>query len=350
MAASLPADFLTRLPLAPDGYPQNLDLARELILFVELQAGDYRAASFLDDRILMPATRGGWVPVRSAIDASRQLARAVPLHFIFHTGHVGSTLVSRLLDETSRVLSLREPLPLRLLAEAHQEIGRPWSLTAPERFAEILELFLHLWSRGYSTTRAVVIKATSSAGSLASLVLEKRPAARAIYLNVRAETYLATLLSGANSPLDLRGHGPGRMKRLHARLGGELRPLHALSMGELAAMSWLVESLSERDAVSRCGERVLTIDFDRFLDDVVVAMERITRHLGIEVEASYLANIARSAVMTSYSKAPQMTYTPAHRRQQLSDAGRTHAAEIRRGMEWLAQMGGKEPAIAQLLV
>ncbi len=91
---------------------------RESCLVIELGETAYRAASFLDDRILGPATRGGWLPLDRVLEAARHAADLRPLHFIFHTGHVGSTLVSRLLDETGAVLSLREPLPLRTLADA----------------------------------------------------------------------------------------------------------------------------------------------------------------------------------------------------------------------------------------
>ncbi len=153
-----------------------------------------------------------------------------PLHFIFHTGHVGSTLVSRLLDETGQVLSLREPLPLRTLAEAHDVLHAPESLLGPQQFDRLLETLLRLWRRGYAATRAVVVKATSSAARLAPVLLERSAGSRAIYLNLRAEPALATLLAGANSLIDLRGHGAERLKRLSARIGSRNRAaLHALA-------------------------------------------------------------------------------------------------------------------------
>ena len=79
---------------------------------------------------------GFWVRIRRA-HGSLSARSATPwvaysderaVHFIFHTGHVGSTLVSRLLDETGDVLSLREPLPLRTLADAMDVLTLPESL------------------------------------------------------------------------------------------------------------------------------------------------------------------------------------------------------------------------------
>src|SRR5207248_1276576 len=215
-------------------YPQKLDLVRDAVLLIRLDAAGYRAASFLDDRILAPTTQGAWVPFASVEEASRRVTAHRPVHFIFHTGHVGSTLVSRLLDETGAVLSLREPLPLRTLAEAHDALDRPDSLLSRQQFERILGTLLRLWARGYDATRCVVIKATSSAGRLAGRILTAAEQSRAIYMNLRAEPYLATLLAGRNSPIDLRGHGPERIRRLQSLSTAPPPALHALSLGELA--------------------------------------------------------------------------------------------------------------------
>jgi hypothetical protein len=143
------------------------------------------------------------VPVECVVEAAGQLVDGMrPLHCIFHTGHVGSTLVSRLLDETGQVLSLREPLPLRTLAEAHDVLHAPESLLGPQPFDRWLETRLRLWGRGYAATRAVVVKATSSAARLAPVLLERSAGSRAIYLSLRAEPALATRSRGqlANRP------------------------------------------------------------------------------------------------------------------------------------------------------
>lgn len=197
------------LPVSPDAYPQKIDLVRGLVLVIRLEANAYRAASFLDDRILGPSTQGAWLPVAGVTEAVRRIADPRPLHFIFHTGHVGSTLVSRLLDETGIVLPLREPLALRSLAEAYDVLAQPESLLSEAQFGNLLDMLLRLWARGYEWTRAVVVKATSSAGRVAIPLPESRPQSRAICLNLGAEPYLATLLAGQNSAEDLRGHGPG---------------------------------------------------------------------------------------------------------------------------------------------
>ena len=341
--------LLAQLPASPDAYLQKLDFVRDAALVIRFDAPAYRAASFLDDRILGPATAGAWIPFGRVARAARDVTTARPLHFIFHTGHVGSTLVSRLLDETELVLSLREPLPLRSLAEAHDRLGRPDSLLSNAQFDDALAVFMKLGSRGYAATRSVVVKATSSAGRIATTLLERHQASRAIYLNLGAEPYLATLVAGQNSPIDLRGHGPERMRRLKTCLAEPLAPLHAMSIGELAAMSWLAESRSRCDAVARFPDRVIAVDFDAFLATVPESVASILGHFRLPADARYLAAVGSSTVLTRYSKAPEYGYTPQIRAEILRDSRRDHREEIRRGLAWLERLARANPAVAEVV-
>ena len=334
-ARNVADELLARLPESPDSYPQKLDLVRRAVLLIGLGETAYRAASFLDDRILGPATRGGWAGVEQIAGAADSVRNPQPLHYIFHTGHVGSTLLSRLLDETGVVLSLREPLPLRTLAEAHDVVDQPESLLGRAELERLTGSFQQLWSRGYPTTGAVVVKATSSAARAAAALLDQSAAARAVYLNVAAEPYLATLLAGRNSPLDLRGHAAERMRRLRARVRAPLRPLHTLSLGELAAMSWLAESLTQREALARHPERILRVDFDRFLADVTGTLRQVLTHLRLPDDPLTVERTIRSPVLTRYSKAPEHPYGPELRATILNEARREHRDELARGMRWL---------------
>jgi hypothetical protein len=342
-APSLGDAFLARLAHSPEVYPQKIDLVREAVLLVLLNADAYRTASFLDDRILGPLTQAAWVPTGRLAEASRLIGSTRPVHFIFHTGHVGSTLVSRLLDETDAVLSLREPLPLRTLADAHDELGRPDALLSEAHFEILVAMLMRLWGRGYEGTRSCVVKATSSAGRLAVALLAANPGARAIYMNVRPETYLATLLGGENSHIDLRGHASERMRRLQHCTAAALAPL--LSLGELAAMSWLAESWTQREAMRRFPDRVLGLDFDEFLAAVPAGMDRVLAHFGLPRGASF----DRSPALARYSKAPEYAYTPEVRAEVLRDSRRHNREEISKGMKWLEARAQAEQTFAEIV-
>jgi len=93
----------------PAYYPVTFDTVQDRVLLTRMSEADYRVSSFLDERMLASGMGAVWVPEAELAIASRQV-KAHPLHFIFHSGHVGSTLLSRLLDELPGVLGLREPL------------------------------------------------------------------------------------------------------------------------------------------------------------------------------------------------------------------------------------------------
>jgi hypothetical protein len=317
--------------LADGLYPQAYDPARDAVFAMPLDAEGLRTASFLDDRILAPGQAGEWRPA-----GALESPGGKPLHFIFHTGHVGSTLLSRLIDEAPGVAGLREPLPLRTLAQMRDA-------RAP-LFAPRLALFLNLWARGFADTRAVVVKATSTAGRIAPEILQAAPGAKAVYLNLRAEPYLATLLAGANALVDLKGFEAERRARLTALLGG-VPP--ATSIGELAAMTWLTESLTRALARDLYGARVLPLDFDAMLADVPATVAAVLHHFGIAGDANA---IARSPVLTRYSKAPQQfEYSPRFRARLLAQARFEHAGEIRRGLVFLEAIAARDGRVAALL-
>ncbi len=324
-------------------YPFKLDLTRSRILHIEMDEPAFRAASFLDERILTPMTTGSWVSLAAFLEGAVAAQSERPLHFIFHTGHVGSTLVSRLLDESRRVLSLREPLPLRTLAEVQDSLqgaspNAHQHMTGAS-FSVLLSRFLALWRRGFPMTEAVIVKATSSAARIAPVLLDATPDARAIYLNLRAELWLATLLAGENSSIDLRGHAPERMRRLAAQREAPVPAVETLSLGELAALAWLAESTTQRDTLSRYPERVLGIDFDAFLADVPDHLRRVIAHFELPVNPASLAQVVRSPVLMRYSKAPEHPYDAALRAAIIQDSRRRNREEILRGLRMLARLG-----------
>jgi hypothetical protein len=340
--------LLARVASTPDILVQKFDVLRNAALLVAIDRKTYRTASFLDDRILTAGVQGAWVGHARLAASSTATTNLRPLHFIFHAGHVGSTLVSRLLEEAGGVLSLREPLLFRQIAEAYDNAGKPDSLLSEASFQSLLDLHLRLWGRGYADTTSVVLKATSSCARLAPVILSRLIPARAIYLNVRAEPYLATLLTGQN-PMDLRGHAPERMRRLVSHGVVNSPPLHALSVGEVAALSWLVESWSACAALDTGGSRVAMVDFDALLANVEDGIGHVVQHLGLPYDPQFAQRAARSPMMTQYAKAPEHAYSPDLRAQVLAQSRAQNAAEIRKGLAWLERIAGGHPGAAAVV-
>jgi hypothetical protein len=336
-------DPLAELAQSPELYPMAFDPGRDAVFFIRMTArmtaSDYRRASFLDERMLAPGTRGQWVPFADVAHAMSSRPAARPLHFIFHSGHVGSTLLSRLLDETGGVLSLREPLPLRTMAEAYDD-QKPG-------LDERLEVLLRLWERGYEDTRAVVVKATSTAERIGSRLLALRPQARAVTMNVTAESYLATIFAAENSAADLNAHGPERFHRLGRLLDGP--PPRPTNLGELAAMSWLVERLTQSELLRTFGERILPLDFDIMLGSLPVAMARVRDHFGLPAPVGEIESVISGPVLARYSKAPEHPYSPGTRAERLDEARRIYAKELHAALDWLDALRRRFRTVAEVL-
>lgn len=337
-----------QLLIDPSLFAQKLDLLGQRTLFVRITASEYRQASFLDDRILTPATPATWVSFQDLAAALAGAAPSRPIHFIFHAGHVGSTLVSRLLEGAPGVMAVREPLALRALAEVHDGLGSIDSIVGPGQFKSLVHEQMILWGRGYAETRSVIVKATSTAARLGPFLLQHHPTARALYLNLRAEPYLAALLAGENSPIDLRGFAGERARRLK-RLGVELpMPLHAMSIGELAAMTWAVERLTEAAIAESAKERVLSLDFENVLAGPEASLRAICSHFQIGAPEAYFTQIGQNPEWRRYAKGPEHPYSPSERAQALTEARTAKAGEIRKGLLWLDAMAARSAPIARL--
>jgi len=191
---------------SPEQFPHGFNVRDDSVAFVRLTRADYEAASFLDARILTPGRASvnlPWPQVAAAIDASR-LAEACD--YIFHIGHVGSTLLSRLIGAHRGAFALREPAVLRTFAQLGDGLDAEPRARRDADFEERLGGCLKLLSRTFDAQQIAVIKATSFVSELA-----------------------AGLLSRPSSPkaLKLHRHHPGRAEFAAGSKGARAGPLTA---------------------------------------------------------------------------------------------------------------------------
>ncbi|MGI9169552.1 MAG: hypothetical protein ACR2FH_05150 [Caulobacteraceae bacterium] len=330
------------LTASPDLYPIVLDLPGERVGFARLSEAAYRSASFLDERILAEFGPVSWAPWAEIERSAEALSPGAD--FIFHLGHVGSTLVSRLLGSSGRLFCLREPAILRTLAQMAwlEEARAPWPRAVFERR---LEAFLRLLARVYRPGQRSLVKATSFVGEMAPLLMDRTPGGRALLMTVSPSVYLASLLGGPNSRASLPSLAAPRLARLHRRLGAAPWRIEALAEGELAAMSWACELLGPAEAANRFPARVLWLDFEAFLDDPASGLAAALTHLRGKADPGEVAAMLRSPDVGRYSKAPQYPYDAALRRQVLAQARVEHREEIGRGLAWLERAFVAWPAI-----
>jgi len=326
----LAADELTRSPewLPLDGAPGAA------VRLVRLNEENYREASFLDQRLLERGYAQGACDLAVLEAAVARLA--VRAHYIFHTGHVGSTLVSRLIGAYPGFFSLREPALLRVLADA------------PQAAALSLPVTLALLGRRWRAGQHAVVKATSFVSEIADPILAASPEPAAIFVFAAAPAYVRGILAGPNSRTETRTLAPPRLQRLVRRLGGSSWRSDPRSEGEQVAMSWLCEMLTLQQTAQRHPGRVLWVDFDAFLQAPVAGLAAIFRALGAQPEPRELEQLVSGPIMRQYSKAPEHAYDAALRREVLESADREHGAEIRRGLHWLEGVAGAHAAVRAL--
>jgi hypothetical protein len=333
--SSAPPPPLTAEEIAGDAtwLAQALDPAAGVVRLIAMDRDSYRAASFLDDRMLQQPVDAQVVPwplVEEVIAAGlRSDAR-----WIFHIGHVGSTLVSRLLGEFDSVLAIREPRMLRDLA-----------LTPPEVRERYLPPIARLMSRTFGDDELACVKATSFVSEIAPALVP--PGERALFMYASPRNYVASILAGENSVIELRQLAPSRAQRLAARVSalGAAR-----SDAELAAIAWACEMTALESAADAMADRhIAWADFDVMLGDMTTELGRIAGFFGFSAADAQLQAIATGPLTGRYSKALEYEYSARLRADLIAEATATHAAEIDTALVMLRSAAEKSPLLARTL-
>ena len=340
-AASLSAGTLAATPL---WFPHLLDAVSDRVLLVQKGEADYRDSAFLDERSLKPDRPRHGVEWWHLAAAFPPAARR-DLQYIFHIGHVGSTLVSRLLGELPQVLALREPLILRTFADMLGEQGRAEALWDPASIPGRLDVLTALLSRTFRSEQRVMVKATSSVSEIAADLV---PAgSRALLLYARPERYFETILAGPNSRQELAMTAQTRLRRLHRSAGGELWRLWEMGEGERVAMAWAAEMASlARAAEALPSGSVLWLDFDDFLGAPARSLAGLADFFGVELDPAGAEHLAADPLMRRYSKAAEYEYSRELREEVLAEARREHSGTIDSARRWLKSAASGCPAVA----
>lgn len=335
------------LGAGPATFPHAIDPIRDMLLLVDLDERQISDASFLDQRVLTPQTRGRWLPFQDIMAQVDPAARDDG-HYIFHIGHVGSTLISRLLGEMPGVLALREPQLLRDLADIvakKDEIEAAWN---PDWVPDRTQALRRLLARSFRPEQRAIIKATSFTSEIAPLLVTKE--ARALLLYVSPQSYLTTIFAGETSRHETALLAGSRLARLSNRIAPLPFRLWSMSEGERFAMSWLSEMLSLQSAARALpSEAVLWVDFDQFLAEPADLLHAIGLHFGLTANIDSVRRLTGGPIMQRYSKAQEHGYSSGLRHQLQQEAAHKHADEIRRGLAWLKTLGRGNEDIADVL-
>lgn len=335
--------LLPGLATDPALFLHTLDLAGGRALLLEVDRGFYRAATFLDERVLGAGRVGAWVPLERIWSAFEAMpAPRQPCGFIFHLGHAGSTLLSRLLDEVPGVLGLREPLALRPLAlAAHHLASSPDAALAAVCARALPNLHAAL-ARRFAGDRAVVVKATSIASVLAPQLLAQHADDRAVALTVSLRAYLANALDKAPSA-DLLGFAAHREAGLRAQVAGFDLGFATQPPARLAALSWLAEAAALAPLANE--PRAKCFDFDALLAAREATLAQVLGHLGLPTESA--AALAASPAFGAYSKQAEVRFSPAARREALERSWQANRDAILDAETLVAALLRRHPELAR---
>src|SRR5215469_5390194 len=325
------------LAASPDLFPAALDLRSGAVTLWRLSSDDYRRSAFLDGRIAA-GKQSRQLPFAELVAAVELTELVESCEFIFHIGHVGSTLLSRLLGKHPALFSLREPDVLRTLSTIREK---------PRRDAYVPAL-LKLFSRTYDPKARAVVKTTSFVSEIACDLLMRTYKPRALAVGVAPEVYLATIFGGENAPAEARMLAPMRSGRLKTRLAIDMRP-DTLTEGEIVALGWACEALGLADAARSAGARLLVLDFERFLAGPHDVLARAFAHFDVRPSRAEIAAILADGEMRTYSKAQEYPFDAETRRTVLAEGRARHATEIRRGRHWLERVASDHSAVASAL-
>ena len=317
-------DILERFSRDAGLFPHHLDIPNDQLLLTHLDEQAYREASFLDQRIITPTLQRETAAWSDLSGFKAEIQRQPD--YIFHIGHVGSTLISRLLGELDDVLALREPAILRQLSDIKlQHVDHNWTT---EQFEYRLSETVGWLSRTFHTNQRVNIKASSFVSPLATHLLQGGD--NALFLFTPLELYLQTILAGEASVQEAQHLASQRLKRLTGYLDQNFLDLAELSLVQTVALGWLCEMVTLDQADRSLPETaIIWMDFDVFLQEPSKKLTQISQHFGYTITSEQADQLVSGPIMNSYSKAPEYDYSADLRRQLLAQAAQEHAEQIR---------------------
>jgi len=330
VVSPLPSDFISGSQWLVQAADPHARLAR----LIQMADGDYRTESFLDDRMLA-AGRPSLICSLDELVAAANEVDDPPAAWIFHIGHVGSTLMSRLLGELDGVLAIREPRSLRDLGESS---GQDRLLLA--------KTISRLMARRGPSRQLAIVKATSSVSEHAPQLVE--PEGRALFLYASPANYVATILAGENSRTEVGALHEIRMRRAAGR--GVNGSSFNRNDADRAALAWACEMTSIEAASDALGDRqILWADFDQMLVDMTSAILGCAQHFGLVMDRGLAEELANGPLMRRYSKALEYDYSPSLRAELLAEATQSHRSDIEGAMEALRQAAQSAPLLDRAL-
>ena len=321
----------------PDWHLQRIDMIRQQALLLQLDRAGYQAASFLDERLEAQIKEGYWLDFDQLYSHFPDSAPGPEsMAYIFHIGHCGSTLLSRVFDQPEATLVIREPLTLRFLADSLRRLQQPDSWLDQSGWDNWRLRITHLLGRRYHHRQQPLIKASSTCNNLIQSLLGSGPGShRAVLMHLSLKSYLMVMLKGQRN--DIRGFAGQRILDLSRIAPQSGLSLSQLDDWQLVVVGWLASMQDLLAASTAFPEATRLLDFDHLLANPQAHIQPLKDHLRLaiaenDIDANYQTSVRQ------YSKQPDLAYSPEQRQRAMADSGRQNAAIISQAMVWAGQL------------
>jgi len=343
---------LQALARGPELFLRDIDPGRNAAILSPMSEDSYRRSSFLGSRLTRDGERDFVVPVDALIQILSETGRPEGhINYIFHVGHCGSTLLSRLLGELDEFHALREPAVLMGLSRSYRALGESGFDMTRERWQMLYDLAVALLSRTWRPDQTALVKATSHAGNLIPMLMNQTGKEKALFLYTDLETYLVTMLRSHT-----RNENRLYAKEFRIREFMSLAPSRSGDFDDypdahIAAMTWLLHA---REFDLACADtdtasRVLVMSFEEYLADPPKHLGRICQFMDAPIGADVLQDLLYGPAATSHAKLPDSDFDATKRKSELDVARKKSSQEIDAGMTWARQVCSEEPAFAGLI-
>lgn len=268
-------------------YLFDLNIELEKFRLLRLNEDFFRATPFLDARILSSESR-------FVLDDLSNLSNLFPpvnasnsgRIYIFHIGHCGSTLLSRALSLSMDMLPLREPVPLKMLADLLRDLHQATSMLTTDDWRLLADSMVTAFSRTFRDSQLVAIKASRTCNNLINTFIESQKDIRVLLLHLSLNSYLAVMLARSGISADVRIQAVSRIKDWMNIPGCEQLRLSQLEPIQLIVLAWLTNMYQMQTAARKLNKNVLCLDFDAFLSGPNSHLEEICQFFGLESERS----------------------------------------------------------------
>ena len=343
---------LEGLAYCPELFLRDIDPKRNAAILSPMSADSYRRSSFLDNRLVRVGERDIVVPSDALIRLLEKSGLpAGTIHYIFHVGHCGSTLISRLLGELDDFHALREPAVLMGLSRSYSALDEPGFEITRERWAELRDFALTLLARTWQPGQTVLLKATSHAGNLIPQLMSHTRKERAMFLYLDLETYLVTMLRSHTRRENRHYARDFRIREFADLAPSRSAKFQDYSDARIAALTWLLHTREIANATRDpdIEARILLMTFDEFLATPKRQLDRVCRFMGATVDERRLENLLAGPTARSHSKLPDSNFDSEKRTRELAAVRQEFSNEIDAGLVWAAQVCSEDEPFAGLI-